>query len=195
MKYVISLLVIVTVIAAVIFFQKNTMETKKVTSSVGDTIELDEGQSISIGTLQLTYDSLYFPLANAPEGVGTRYVTARIVVEEHGDQFAFWMNEERSTQKFHEYFFELVKRDEKKITLKINASPVTATIKEEEAVATAMKIARDAEFPDPEAVVRSLADGVWDIDIQSETHTDIFIHVKINAETGEVLDIVNDSRA
>lgn len=163
-------------------------------TSLDKSFDLVEGQSVEIGTLRLTYNFLSFP-PESYTGDKAEYILAQMRAEERADGFNFSLNEKHNLQKFHEYIIKFLSRADKKITITVSSSPSTTKISEEQAVVIAMEIAKKDKFPDPKAAQRWFKDDVWEIDIQSETHTDIYIHIKINAETGEIVDIQRGSRA
>jgi|GEM_PF-5391419 len=189
MKYIFIIVGVILLISACVMFAKNKKADEKITTAaLGGSFELVPGQSVEIGTLKLTYRFLHFP-PDSYKGDKTEYISAQMDAEERADQLNFAMNGKRNSQKFHDYLIELLSGADKKITLKVTFSPNTVKISEEQAVAIALEVAKKRKIPDPVAYFRTLKDGVWEISTDSSSQTDTSLYVKINASTGEVVDV------
>ena len=195
MKIVLIIFAVIILAAVVVMLIKPKKENTPMNPiALNQEFELAQGQSISIGTLSLTYTALSFP---PPSYTGDKapYIFAQIKAEEKNDHFGFALNEKHNSRKFHDYLIEFISRTNKTIKIKVSPSPRSVKISEEQAVDIAIQAALKTDFPSPEAAERQLKDNVWEIDIQSATKTDVYILIKINAETGEILSSEKGSRA
>lgn len=68
-------------------------------------------------------------------------------------------------------------------------------ISKEQAVDIAIEVAEKEKFPDPEIMRQWIKDNAWEIDIQSKNVEDIYMHVRIDIETGNVIEVLRGSRA
>ena len=145
--------------------------------------ELSEGQKAMMGGFWLTYEFL------------SGDMTAQMRAEEQSDTLRFNFNNSEYSQKFHEYLIRLLEVDKERLSLVVISFPGIVKISEEQAVNIAIEIAKDEGFINPGRGLVELKNGIWEIEIDSETPTDLYIQVLINSSTGEVIYIYRASRA
>lgn len=148
-------------------------------------------------TAQLMLEDKASDLKITLEGIGDFQDQISLRAEEYGDVWHFSLNKDYEFKQFHEYLIEFIglNKENNIAEIKILSSPTPVKIKEWQAVKIALEIAQANNFPSPAAWIRLLENNVWTITIYSEDVLDLYIEVKINAETGEIINVFQGSGA
>lgn len=198
---IILIFVILVILSAILFFtktkatilNKNTMNGDEKNIPLNTPTEMLPGESIKTGELTLSYDNLQLPPASF-QGNKDDYTYPQLTATEKEDKFHFTVNLQSDSQYYHDYLIKLLRRDGEKIKIIIEKAPSTNKIPEYVAVQKALETARKANAPMPEATVRILDKNIWKIEV-SLGPTDSYMTVEINADTGEIVNVIKQKRA
>lgn len=179
--------------------QQNTVDSTQDTVSqvdFGKEVVLKVGESVTLGTLTINFQKVSLP-PKSFTGDKAEYTFANIEAVEAEDSFNFSLHlSKRLSQVFHEYeiFLKGFEVEKNQITISVEQKPTTVKIKEIDAVRTALEEAGKTNLPQPEVLNRSLKNGVWEMEVGFGMD-DIYLRVKIDAETGKVLETIKENRA
>jgi hypothetical protein len=159
-------------------------------------IALQVGESVTLGTLKINFQRVSLP-PQSFTGDKAEYTFANMEAVEEGDAFNFSLHfTKRPSQVFHEYeiFLKSFEPEKNQVTILVEQKPTIVKVKEIDAVKTALIEASKTDLPQPEVLNRSLKNGVWEMEVDFEM-SDIYLIVKIDAETGKVLETIKENRA
>lgn len=166
--------------------------------SLNQEFELQQGDSASVGDLNIFYKNTTLP-PDSYTGDREEFTYPQIEVTENGDTLTFPINTRFPTKLFHRYEIELlnmiVNNSERTVTLRIVGKEVNAKVLEEDAVKTALEEAEKKGLEDGEAINRILEYGLWKIEVGSKTISDQYVMVEIDSNTGEIRNSYRQNRA
>lgn len=178
--------------------QQNTVDSTQDTVSqveFGKETVLKVGEGVTLGSLKINFQRVSLP-PESFKGDKVEYTFANMEAVEEEDAFNFSLHStKRTSQVFHEYeiFLKGFKPQENQVTITVMQKPTTVKVKEIDAVKTALVEAGKTNLPQREVLNRSLKNGVWEMEVDFGM-SDIYIIVKIDAETGKVLELIKESR-